>query len=48
MFIHFYTCDVLIFFLNYNKNSLIIKLHVNVFCITKWLCMLNFFGAYKW
>jgi len=36
MFIQFYTYDILIYFLNYNKNSLTIKVHVNVFCIHEW------------
>ncbi len=43
MFIHSYTYDVLIYFLNYNKNSSIIKLHVNIFYINEWLCMMIFF-----
>jgi hypothetical protein len=43
MFIHFYTYDVLIYILNYNKNSLIIKLHVNIFNINEWLCRTNCF-----
>jgi hypothetical protein len=30
MFIHFYTYDVLIKFQNYDKNSLVSNLHVNV------------------
>jgi hypothetical protein len=33
MFIHFYMYDVLIYFKIYNKYLLIIKVHVNVFCI---------------
>jgi len=37
MFIHSYTYDVLIYFLNYNKFLLIIKVHVNVFCIHEWI-----------
>jgi len=36
MFICFYTYDVLIYILNYNKNSLISMVHVNVFCIHEW------------
>ncbi len=36
MFIHFYTYDVLIYIFNYDKNSLIIKVHVNVFCTYEW------------
>jgi hypothetical protein len=36
MFIHFYTHDVLIYIFNYNKNSLTIKVLVNVFCIHEW------------
>jgi hypothetical protein len=43
MFIHSYTYDVLIYFLNYNKNSSIIKLHVNILYINEWLCMMIFF-----
>jgi hypothetical protein len=31
MFIHFYTYDVLIYIFNYNKYSLIIKVHLNFF-----------------
>jgi hypothetical protein len=37
MLIHFYTYDVLIYFKNKIKGSLIIKVHVNVFCIHEWL-----------
>jgi hypothetical protein len=33
MFIHFCTYDVLIYFKNCNKDSLIIKVHINVFGI---------------
>jgi hypothetical protein len=33
MSIQFYMYDVLIYILNYNNDSLIINVHVNVFCI---------------
>jgi hypothetical protein len=48
MFIHFYKHDILIFALNYNKNSLNIKLHVNFICVNEWLCMMQIlFCAYN-
>jgi len=43
MFTHFCTNDVLIYLRNYDKFSLMIKVHVNVFCRHEWLCMMNFF-----
>jgi hypothetical protein len=43
MFIHFYTHDIRIFALNFNKFSLNFKLHVNYICVNEWLCMMQFF-----
>jgi len=40
IFIHFYTHDILIFALNYNKYSLNIKLHVNFICVNGWLSVM--------
>jgi hypothetical protein len=43
MFIHFYRHDISIFSLNYNKNSLNIKLHVNYICGNECLCTMQIF-----
>jgi len=44
MFIHFYSYDVLIYFL----NSLIIKVHINVFVYMNDNMYYEFFSAYKY
>jgi len=48
MFIHFYTYDVLKYFKNYNKNSLIIKVHANFFVSMNDDMYDEFFCAYKY
>jgi hypothetical protein len=40
MFIHFFSCDSLMFIKNYDQNSLNIKLHVIFICKSEWLCMM--------
>jgi len=41
MIIYFYTHDIFIFTLNYNKILLNIKLHVNSICVNERLCMMQ-------
>jgi hypothetical protein len=48
MFIHFYTYEVLIYILNYNKDSLIIKAHIKFFVYMNDNMYDEFFCAYKY
>jgi len=48
MFIHFYTYEVLIYFLNYNKDSLIIKVYVKFFVYMNDNMYDDIFYAYKY
>jgi hypothetical protein len=43
MFINIYKYDISIFALNCNKNSLNIKLNVNLICANECLCMMQIF-----
>jgi len=47
MIIYFYKHDISIFSLNWNNNSLNIKLNVNFICGNECLCMMQSFCAYK-
>jgi hypothetical protein len=48
MFIHFYMYDVLKYFLNWNKDSIIIKVHVNFFVSMNDYMYDEYFCAYKY
>jgi hypothetical protein len=43
MFINIYRHDISIFSLNYSKNTLNIKIHVNFICGNECLCTMQFF-----